>query len=850
MMRAPILALLLLAAAASVSGRDLLQNGNPTCPLQCASDGCVRDTTGGGYRCVKCVAGSGGNTDFIVMRDTGRCGCPKGKYGTATGCADCPQGSYCPGGEATSNSAPYTPLKYFCDATDAGGQTEVATPGATTLGTRAISQQQCVNKAGYSWNSATLAATACSGDSYSTGLKKQPACTPCPPGFKVTGSARTNATACVVPAGSYLKSPGQVALCPKGEYRESGTTDMTKCIPCAQGVTTTDINSTLATDCKVLEKGYYAETMGTGTQITLARLCPMGYVCAGGTPSGQAGWVPTPGTVLPPTGTAGVAAAAGAAICANGRWTRGLGAVDATECMVPPGFGADASSITKCGDALYREGWSSASSAPCLYCSGLAATQTPDFASSLNTGLTLYTGSYTNGVANTATVMVRASRQGSCYIAKGQGVYQTGSDTFRVTDCKPDRYGVSDTTYGVSVNPCRDCPANMVTGATPPDSAVGFFNITQCKTQAGWGYNGRVSTKCPTGYWAAGGDQAACTWCGYGLTTTLGAIADAAADCILLPGYGYDAAAASKAALCPAGKYFAGGVAATAGNECANCTTGSTTADEGAIASSECTYCAAGYGGNTCGECAANTYGVENTPKSAYDDANCYACPTMANGGYAFTYLNASYAYEPSVISSAASKTRGDCLAEFTQAVDDASFINTTLTAATSTTPSGANAGLKLTACVGTCTTNCMLVTYDYAANNCKTYDGVATTVATTGPVVAWKVAPGGSVIATAGERTKAESLASGRYTFWGITYNSNAVGTFPDATAAAGGASILAAACLQACDDSATCAGVTYTAPMTTTAAVCYLIPADTTVTNKRSLTRTVLTQLTVPTS
>ena len=52
----------------------------------------------------------------------------------------------------------------------------------------------------------------------------------------------------VVPAGSYLKSPGVAALCPRGEYK-SGLVDAGSCDRCAFGVTTAQEGSTSVGDC-------------------------------------------------------------------------------------------------------------------------------------------------------------------------------------------------------------------------------------------------------------------------------------------------------------------------------------------------------------------------------------------------------------------------------------------------------------------------------------------------------------------------------------------------------------------------------------------------------------------------
>jgi hypothetical protein len=52
-----------------------------------------------------------------------------------------------------------------------------------------------------------------------------------------------------VPPGFYLKSPGQVAPCPKGEWK-SGTASSGNCIKCARGVTTLSEGSESEADCK------------------------------------------------------------------------------------------------------------------------------------------------------------------------------------------------------------------------------------------------------------------------------------------------------------------------------------------------------------------------------------------------------------------------------------------------------------------------------------------------------------------------------------------------------------------------------------------------------------------------
>lgn len=73
-------------------------------------------------------------------------------------------------------------------------------------------------------------------------------------GIRVEGRCQLCVLCClpfihaVVPAGSYLKNPGQVAICPKGEWK-AGTTAAGNCTKCAMGVTTQKEGATSAKEC-------------------------------------------------------------------------------------------------------------------------------------------------------------------------------------------------------------------------------------------------------------------------------------------------------------------------------------------------------------------------------------------------------------------------------------------------------------------------------------------------------------------------------------------------------------------------------------------------------------------------
>jgi hypothetical protein len=99
-----------------------LQQINTGCPAGCAADGCVPDSTSGGYRCIRCKG------SLLVSADDGTCVCPRGKYAGTDTCLDCDKGSWCPGGRYT---APGVPAQTSCG------------PQLTTIGKRSTSIWSC-----------------------------------------------------------------------------------------------------------------------------------------------------------------------------------------------------------------------------------------------------------------------------------------------------------------------------------------------------------------------------------------------------------------------------------------------------------------------------------------------------------------------------------------------------------------------------------------------------------------------------------------------------------------------------------------------------------------------------------
>jgi hypothetical protein len=124
----------------------------------------------------------------------------------------------------------------------------------------------------------------------------------------------------VVPAGYFLKGPGQVAQCPKGEYKE-GTGPAGNCTKCAFGVTTTADASISQDNCTQVVAGYYAAAM-TGKVITATKPCPQKYYCTGGTPTG----VFTPATPNPDATNGTIFK------CPKGTWTQDVASTALEQC--------------------------------------------------------------------------------------------------------------------------------------------------------------------------------------------------------------------------------------------------------------------------------------------------------------------------------------------------------------------------------------------------------------------------------------------------------------------------------------------------------------------------------------
>lgn len=831
----------ILAAAGVAAGREL-QQANARCPAGCdtANGGCVADTTTGGYRCIKCV------NELVVLRASGTCGCPRGRAGPATAvalasatCSDCATGSYCPGGQVSLSSGNIVGPASFTCGTD-----------LTTLGTRAVSKEQCVNLPGTSFSMAadgTPSAAPCDADTFSPGLRKQPSCTPCSPGMSTDGAERsTSSSACKAPPGSFLKAPGVVALCPRGEYKSGFNLDV-KCTVCPAGSTTAAEGSDASSDCNQVLPGYYATEI-TEAGIIATNKCPQDFYCPGGTVTSV--WSEGDGTV----------AAAQVTACPNSKWTKTPGAESDRECLVPPGYELvdPQGDIAPCSpgshspfgliSGSYRAGWVF-DPVTCTSCgSGGILSEPVDAVQRFRLD------------GSSADPVRVAASAGSCYIPRGWGIYSTPQGGFRAQPCGQysNNYGVAGKSNGLTVNPCRDCPSGMVTnfdwtnsGAHYDIETGGFYNPKACVTKAGFGYNGRVATKCQQGYFNAEDSYDQCTKCPFGKTTKASPAADGSDqatidDCWIAPGYG-DVNGVVK--VCPVGTF--NNVVRTSNTEaCSACPDGTTTPDEGASlpVDQSCNVCAAGWGSADANSCtspsrcgggssadAEATYGADGRAPSA---SACVNCPVMeADAGFVFNFGGSTNSYAPPTVARLSAESTADCLAGMAQ-LQDGLFYVPEGSAAT-----GTSAADNIIQCANEClgAQGCMFATWDYlaeAGSQClKVWmdgSGDANTV------VALKAVPAGSVLAAAGKTTKANALVSGRYSFYGGT-----AGNFGAVLDEFAGNSL--EACQEACDSAPECIGFEYNAVSEVLATDgCKLLKGDETVdTGKRTLVKADIARL-----
>ncbi|GBF88751.1 hypothetical protein Rsub_01652 [Raphidocelis subcapitata] len=215
----------------------------------------------------------------------------------------------------------------------------------------------------------------------------------------------------------------------------------------------------------------------------------------------------------------------------------------------------------------------------------------------------------------------------ACYTPAGHG-NSLSADGLTLTGfaCPVGTYGRELATYGLVDVECSKCIENTATNGTGSTSAA------QCVTLPGFGWDNGGSQICEFAYWSAGGSQESCQYCGEGFNTTAaggGAAArgaDSGDDCAIGAGWTDDGVGSIKPCLQGSYKSLLGPSA------CVKCPSGTTTTLTFApTALSDCDACRTGFGAAAisgtapaCAICESGTYSFGHTSGGQ----DCQPCPS------------------------------------------------------------------------------------------------------------------------------------------------------------------------------------------------------------------------------
>ncbi|KAI8470423.1 MAG: hypothetical protein J3K34DRAFT_521329 [Monoraphidium minutum] len=425
---------------------------------------------------------------------------------------------------------------------------------------------------------------------------------------------------CVVKPGYGWGTGDTSAVCEQGWYNPGYNTR--KCTKCPGSLTTTGNNMTSSQDCQAPIGSYYLR----GKAVACARgtykeyignndcdECPIGMT----TPLAQALLSNrTQCNIVEP----GYTLAAGAT----------LGSTNATQCpqdtfragevnISDPSVAA--SNCTACGENLVT--------LPNVTC--LTGTYNPGY----NREPCVKCGNGTITTVNNG-----STNADECYTPAGHGNRRdTISGVLEGYLCPKDSYGRPNNTFGLVDVECTKCPENSHTAQNASTSSA------DCLTDAGYGWEDGSVLMCEFGYYAVGGTQDKCTYCGAGYNTTNATSStsgepgsDSESDCKLDFGY-QNGTNSGTIEPCLRGWYKP----TVSFDSCTQCPAGtSTTITMAAVNKTDCDTCRPGFGAATtsgkinvtdinatieCTICASGTY----SPGFYAGGANCTVCPKTQN---------------------------------------------------------------------------------------------------------------------------------------------------------------------------------------------------------------------------
>jgi hypothetical protein len=225
------------------------------------------------------------------------------------------------------------------------------------------------------------------------------------------------------------------------------------------------------------------------------------------------------------------------------------------------------------------------------------------------------------------------------------------------------------------------------------------------------GYYQGASQLCAQGFWSAGAHRLPCTQCPFGRTTNFEVTINSdTANCTkYIAGF---EELNEIPQLCAIGQYQP--PQQNVGSTCQNCPTSLTTRNVGGASLQACDLCAAGFGtiaqNTTCRSCQDGYYGTSDRKTN-----ECTKCP----GGRTFSYdwQGVDDIFTPQTTSKPFSSSQADCVADFSQTVEGAFYLDLVPGFGFDKQPGREN----LQSCVEECRSdgNCTAATFDYATLDC-----------------------------------------------------------------------------------------------------------------------------------
>ncbi len=535
-----------------------------------------------GNRCIACSnAGTGCTCSGGTAAPSCGVTCPAGKYlpankSSASDCATCENGYYCPGGTFTKNSSSVQgrnscPTATSTTAAASSSYPDVFYPYTSTSGSvnkGTVPTYNAFNK--QSWGTGWSAVTECKASYsfngtgggfnadnvrynstsnkydnfsgadiyYSSAKAGYYLYTKYSDTYCNTGTNRMlYRKAVVCPAGYYCPG-GSVpqcstgthnnewgrTICPAGKYCTAGVSAGTNCPAGTYRSSTGGTSASICTRCVG-----NATTSSTGQTSVSACICKAGY---GGNAASTSGsctacttghYKSSNGNTSCSTASVGyyvsTTAATSQSACTSWRantTTTGTGSTSTSACVCKGGYRLNSTTCTACATGTYK---SSASNATSCTAAGVGYYVSTTGATSQSACTSWRANTTTTGTGSTSTssCLCKAGYllNGSTCSACGTGTYKSAISNATSCTAASVGYYVS-TTAATSQSACTSWRANTTTTGT------GSTSTSACVCKGGYGWNGSACASCAGGTYKTTTANTACSSCGSGYYCTGG----------------------------------------------------------------------------------------------------------------------------------------------------------------------------------------------------------------------------------------------------------------------------------------------------------------------------------------